>query len=312
MLVRTDRPRLWLTPAILATLRARSAKPTARWLALRDCADRAADWDVGVIDYSLAYAVTGNAAYADRAISLTQNWINGGLASVTGDSGLKTRESLHATAACFDHCHSRLTPAQISQWVPVMESWSEWVWPETTVSRKGAWGVDNPGSNYYLAFLQTLTLGLSIFGDSPKAQSYIDLGLKKLAAVQAYLVKDAAGGYWLEGSSYGAMSTRFLMFALNAVSTATDQDLLTPFFTTGWGREMVAATIALTTPTLDKIFPSGDGAQGPINDMQRGNMLVAASRGVPGAKEWLDTITLSRVTQRAEAWLEFAFYPEGP
>src|SRR5579871_3841374 len=87
--VRTDRPRIWLTPAIVANLRARAAAGSPRWLALKHACDASAtpSWDVGVISYALAYQVSGDPAEADKAIALMLKYANAGVSAISGDDG---------------------------------------------------------------------------------------------------------------------------------------------------------------------------------------------------------------------------------
>src|SRR6266536_281618 len=87
--VRAQRPRIWLTPETLTRLRAQAAANSSRWLALKRLCDSSADasWDLGVMDYALAYQISGNTTYADKAITLMQGWMHDGLDAITADSG---------------------------------------------------------------------------------------------------------------------------------------------------------------------------------------------------------------------------------
>src|SRR2546426_12493287 len=70
--VRPGHPRIWLTPNVLAHLRARAAAGSSRWLALKHVCDSSSTptWDVGIYNYALAYQISGDPSYADRAIAL--------------------------------------------------------------------------------------------------------------------------------------------------------------------------------------------------------------------------------------------------
>ena len=46
------------------------------------------------MDYALAYQVSGNPAYADKAIALMQLSVNDGLTAITPDSGYQARNLL--------------------------------------------------------------------------------------------------------------------------------------------------------------------------------------------------------------------------
>jgi hypothetical protein len=315
--VRDGHPRIWLTPPVLTRLRAQAAANSPRWQALKSAVDRSAtpDWDIGVIDYALAYQVTGNTWYADQAIALMQLWVNGGLGTITGDSGYQTRVVLPAMAVGYDWCYDRLTPAQRARFRTQMEQWADWVWPETNPARAHAWAVDAPGNNYYHGFMMTWLIGLALAGDSAKAGGYIDLARQKwLTAVEPYLNTTGAGGYLLEGTNYGTGSTRAIFWYLSAHASATGEDLVNaPGFT--WARDAILSKLYQTTPERDRVYPGGDQARdstAPLSDYDRGSMLVSLSSLDPTtvgyAKWWLDNTRPNQDQWRFTQWEEFLWY----
>ena len=312
MTIRSDRPRLWLTPATLATLKARAAVPTSRWQTLKQWADKAADWNIGIVNYCLAYQVTGDAGYVAKAWSLMQQSMAAGLGQVTGDSGYQCRNYFVAASILLDWGYSALTPAQRTQLATDIAACADWVWPETNPSRKGAWAIDAPGNNYYHGFMLTWLAGLALFGDSPKAQGYIDNALAKWnTVVLPYLTGTAVGGCFLEGSNYGIGSLRSLLYYLLAHSTATDQNLMSG---TPWTMDAIGQLISQTTPTLDQVYPSGDQALNSgrqVTDYDRTCALIESLVGTTGRiRGWLDSLNPNVCQQPLNAFAEFLWYPE--
>ena len=115
--VRTEHPRIWLTPTVLAHLRAQAAANSPRWLALKHVCDSSSTptWDVGIYNYALAYQISSDPSYADRAIALMQLSVNDGMRAITGDSGYQARNLLPGMAVGYDWCYPRLTPPQRTQ-----------------------------------------------------------------------------------------------------------------------------------------------------------------------------------------------------
>jgi hypothetical protein len=310
--VRTDRPRIWLTPALLATVKGRAARGTQRWRDLQALCDRpGATWDVGLINYALCYQVTGDLAYAQKALTLMQESMQSGLGQITRDSYYDCRTFFPTSAVCLDWCHDAMTAAERAALIKDIETCAAAVWPETNPSRTGQWAVDDPANNYYHGFMTSWMAGLALSGESSQAASILALSQTKWdTKVLPCLAGQAAGGYFVEGTSYGVDSTRLMAFYLLANSTATDTDL---YGQTPWVKDAVTALIHLTVPAMDALVPLGDqtkSASGALRDPARTPMLIAASRGDVLAKAWLDNAVPNRMTERPNAWEEALFYPE--
>jgi hypothetical protein len=309
MQVVSTRPRIWLTPASLADLKQRAVPETSdRWNTLLNVVNRAnGGWDTGIINFSLAYAITGNTVYGRQAIDLLLSSAKDGIAAISGDSGYQCRNAFPAAAICFDYCYPLLTAAEKVTLIAVMELWAAWTWPETNPDRKGAWAIEDPNNNYFYGFLLSGMLGYALAGDSPKAQSIIDLALTKWRTLVVPNLSTAVkGGVWAEGTSYGTMSTGFLLWYALAHLTATGEDLLAGLT---WPQEAAQAMLHLTAPDMTRVAPLGDQAQNSgaaLNDNHRRVMLLL-NRVSPAAQIWLDQITPNRDLQRGAAWEEFLF-----
>jgi hypothetical protein len=317
--VRPEHPRIWLTPAILARLRAQAANNSPRWQVLKAACDQdlasPPAGDLSLINHALAYQVTGNPAYADRVIAIMQRFVARGMPAITRDSGYDCRITLPAMAVGYDWCYDRMTSEQRTAFREQMEQWADWVWPETNPERASGWAVRAPGDNYFHGFMMTWMVGLALYGDSPKAPGYIDVARQKWnEKVRPYLEQYGEGGYPLEGTTYGIGSASRIMWYLAAHSTATDEELLnSPGF--NWPREFIKARLHLTAPTLDRTYPGGDqprDSQAKLSDYDRSAALVALAHLDPAtggyAKWWLDHITPARNRWRFTQWEEFLWY----
>jgi len=310
MPVRTDRPRIFITPAILADLKAKAVPSNDRWQTLVDLVNRpGADWDVGLQNYCVAYAVTGNKLYSDKAWSLMSQSMADGIKQVTGDSGYPCRTYFPSASMVFDLCYPALTPQNRTDLRVDIETCARWVWPETNPLRVGQWAVDNPLNNYWWGFMYTWMAGLALYGDSTQAQSMIDLALTKWKTMAMPALSGVgAGGLLPEGTNYSVASASFMLQQLLAHQTATGEDIIA---TTPFVMDSVTAMLHLTTPSLTEMAPLGDLGAGPISDTHRRALLPLAGRD-QRARFWLDQVVPNRCQQRSNSWCEFLWYPGTP
>lgn len=327
------RPRLWLTPATLPLLQAKAVASNDRWSPVLQAAMKPADWNTGILNYALAYQMTGDATYARAAWSLMQQSMGAGLHQVSsaslepfahpsipligfvdptgtnevsGDSGYQARNYFPAACVCLDWLHGWLTPAMRGQLIADIEVCADWIWPETNPSRTTGWAVASPGSNYYQSFMFTWLAGLALFGESPKAQGYLDNARRRWdTEVIPYLNGAARGGVWPEGLGYGTGSTGFLLWYLLAHQSATGEDLIAG---TPWCKDAVTAMLHFTTPALTEKAPFGDLAAGPLNDYARRVMLSMSGHDGRCAA-WLNKITPARNQQVLTRFEEFLWAP---
>src|SRR5579883_2122906 len=72
--ITTPHPRLWITPARLNRMKTDAAANTSRWQAVLSVANAASSSDTNpddIVPLALVYQVTGNTAYAQKAIADT-------------------------------------------------------------------------------------------------------------------------------------------------------------------------------------------------------------------------------------------------
>ena len=313
MTILASRPRIWLSPAILATLKARAARGTSRWRILKDLVDRpGADWDIGICNYALAYQVTGDPAYAAKAIDLMTQSMAAGLGQVQPDSGYPCRSYFVGSSLVLDYCWEAMTDEERASLIADVETNAAWVWPETNPSRASAWGVNNPGNNYFHGFMMTWLAAVALGDSSRKSAGLFALCQSKWEnLVLPYLAGPAAGGYMVEGTSYGVDSVRLMLLYQLALLTGTDMGSTASL---RWPLEACRLLMYLTAPTMDRLVPWGDqtkDAGGALRDPSRSCQLIAAgAAGVGAAQGWLDTAVPPRMQERINAWEEFLWYPE--
>ena len=169
--VSSAHPRFWLTPARLAKLKNFAGRNTRRWQNVKTAADKALTLS-GSIDYAyipvlgIAYQVTGDTRYANRAITaLMSEAVSTN--TLTTDSYYNFRFGIPNISAGYDWCYDQMTTAQRQQVAKWLMDRADNVWSETNPARAGGWGLDDPTGNYFYGFLTTWGAALVAYGDDP-------------------------------------------------------------------------------------------------------------------------------------------------
>lgn len=208
-------PRIYLTPARLAALRARAIPGNERWSGLLAEAD---DPEGEMHAKALVSQVTGQGSYCDQAISQAL-----ALAAEPGDYSTRSGD----LALVYDWCHDRLTPSQRATLVDYFNAWGD-------ATPKGN---DAPGwGNYWPRWGYSYALvGLATWGDNPRAQEWLDeFRHRRFRDLDLALLEHLAdGGAWPEGTVYDWIANYPRVKAIEAWRTATGEDL---FASTAWFR----------------------------------------------------------------------------
>lgn len=215
-------PRIHLTAARLAALRARAVPSNPRWVQFKNEADNPG----GYIDAkALMYQITGEAAYADQAIAAAFELMADPVdySSKSGDLAL-----------IYDWCYPRLSAEQRTRFVDYFNAWADRQYMEPFSGDVPGWGNYWPRYGYSFALM-----GLATFGDAPRAQEWLDEF--RYRRFQDHdlpeLERIADGGSWPEGSIYDQIANLFRMKVLDAWHTATGENLFT---STAWFRNRFA------------------------------------------------------------------------
>lgn len=306
MTIRNDHPRIWVTADTLPALKAKAVAANDRWVKVLQAANVAADWNTGILTYSLAFLVTEKSDYAARAWSLMTDSMKAGVNQISPDSFYQCRNYFVAAPIVYDWLNPWLSAVQKSQLQADIEACADAVWPETSPSRSSGWAVSDSLNNYFYGFMLTWIAGISLYGDSTKAQGYIDNARAKYnSLVLSAMLGPMAGGVTPEGTGYGSVSVMELLQSTLAHQTATGEDLIG---TNPWFSDVVSAMIHLTNPPMTEVAPFGDLAAGPVNDTHRRVMLMMAGHD-SRCKGWLDGCTPNVCTQRINAYADYLWYP---
>ena len=211
-------PRIYLTPAKLAALRARALPSNPRWTQLEAEADEPGD-EYNMHAKALVCLITGTASYCNEAILLALDQIVNPYDSAEKAGGL---------AVIYDHCHAQLTPEQKNDFINYFNTWGDDIPKGEDVS---GWGNYWPRYGYSYALM-----GLATYGDNPRAQEWMDEYRHRRYQDNDLLLLDhiADGGAWPEGMIYDWIANWHRVKAIAAWQTATGEDL---FESTGWFRD---------------------------------------------------------------------------
>ena len=274
-----DHPRILLSDRSDVRARLTSTLGSGPGARFRDMVDRELD-SPGTIyafrqsDAALVGVLTGDARYCTHAVAQTDALVaaeeariaGGERAAVAGDSYLEVGDYIGDLSLVYDRCFASLTAEQRTRWVAYANQavWNVWhpddaVWNGQAFPWSG-WSVNNPSNNYYYSFLEaTMLLGLATDGENDMADDW--LGQFRTTKIENELAptfeRDLVGGGSREGTGYGtAMGRLFGLYDLWEESTGENiADL------TSHTRDSIPYLMHATTPTLDRLAPTGDHAR---------------------------------------------------
>jgi hypothetical protein len=185
------------------------------------------EWQTTLEVLGIAYQVTGNTAYASKAIELIDYiaslGVAGMLAPVAIDSGFPSRSTVFGLALGYDWLHERLNAKQRAAVVRALEHWFDWF-------RRAAFENTGPAyGNYFGGHLLGFGVaGLAIESDSPRGHEMVEhiRGLFDTHIVPAFVSGGFAGGFPVEGYVYGSNHFQRLLYYMLAVESATGADII--------------------------------------------------------------------------------------
>jgi hypothetical protein len=130
------------------------------------------NWYDALLQLSLAYKVTGNTAYASKALQLV-DFMNtlgkaGMISPISQDGGRADMAVTLGLAIAYDWLYSNMTAAQRTATYTTLNLWNNW-----TVGN--AYSISDPTSNYWEAHQTAVAAtGYATYGENPTAQSWID------------------------------------------------------------------------------------------------------------------------------------------
>ncbi len=281
-------------------------------------------------DAALVGVLTGDARYCTHAVREIDEIVlaeeariaGGSNAEVAGDSYLYVGDYVGDLALVYDWCFASVSAEQRTRWIAYANQavWNVWhpddaVWNGSPFPWSG-WSVNNPSNNYYYSFLEaTMMLGLATDGENDMAAGW--LTQFRTTKIETELVptfeRDLVGGGSREGTGYGtAMRRLFWLYDVWEASTGENiADL------TSHTRASMPHLLHATTPTLDRLAPTGDHARdstAALFDYHRQYLLtlvdlypsdpVAAS-----AVTFLEQCSVPQMEQRFQFLYDFLYAP---
>jgi hypothetical protein len=268
-----DHPRLFMDQARLAELKAKACydangnpvpgcTPTADWTRYYNMVQQY----VGGGDYygatpwhfALVYRITGDVAYANRAIGLAMDQIAAGMDPVRFDSYLYVRDKMRNVALTYDWCYDLLTPAQRTAIIDYMNQAIYEVWnPDNPDHPWSGWGVDNPFTGYFYSFiLATAFNALATWGENPQASGYLDIVYDKLDNIALpFFHSRGEGGGWHDGSYYSWGAKRYTMEIFQVLAAANGRDY---FEITDFPKQCAMLMLYVVQPDNFSYYGGGD------------------------------------------------------
>ena len=323
-----DHPRMVLNPTRLAELRAAACRdefgkvipgctPTPQWTTLSNyvemCyANPANCYIVQPYAFALYYMMTGNTAYANRAISLVDAEINDGYDDERKNFYLHADDKIRDAAFVFDWLYDLLTPQRRADYIDYMNRLVQEIYVEDPLHNpffeSPRWATNDPGNNYFYAqMLCGVLTVLSTYGENDytvplngsdlpfalyfksEGRIYGDLlefvyAKLEVEAQGEWISYRGAGGGWHEGTQYGTAAKLqiFDIYLLLRAAGAKDY-----FTSTSFPRSAARFFLYLNQPDNEVRYNGGDAGRDknvPISPYQRATALQLAS-GLAGTVE---------------------------
>lgn len=217
------RPRFLLVGARLGALRARARAGWPAWERLRLACDEALRRGLpedgsGAENLAVGFLIGDDEDVGRAAIVQARRLMSRNLRF---DSYLEFGNLLRGVALVRDHCATLLSEAEREAFDEYLAGACHELWFD---NRGSGWGLDDPGNNYHMAFLEgTAYAALSLLKSGhPSAHRLWRLWREKFeqpGGVLSYLEERGPGGDWSEGTNYGQRAKQRLASALLAVSS---------------------------------------------------------------------------------------------
>lgn len=267
---------LLVSKARLAALKKRAAGGDAAWKALKanvDAHGRTPDSDrTGAENVAVVHLVTGEPRYCASAFAFAQKAMKDDVAS---GSYLYYGDHMREAAMVLDFCRAHLSQAERKAIADYLDRWTHELWYDNQGS---GWGLDDPGNNYFMAFLEgTAFAGYALLKEKHEnAQKYLALLRDKIEGrVLPFLDQRGRGGDWHEGVNYGQRSKQRLFNAFAVIESMGGPNY---FEKTGFVVDAIYYAIHQLQPDLTSIYPGGDLARDStmkVSPLDRDYLLMA-------------------------------------
>jgi len=256
-------PRIWINSAILTRMQTARTNNTAEWQTLQNYCDshlgqnmqggyNFLDWYAAVMNYSLAYRVSGNASYGSEGVkyltALLRDKTNvgdglGGATAITTDSGYVARSLGTGVAVGRDWLDgaSGLTSSLINECAARLNDWITWY-------NANGYSRTDPTDNYYSGyFTMVYTASIGLEGDPNYQSAWQTQAESMWTTVVGFMNGQGYKADWLEGWNYGPWSVREYIGYPFALETGTTRD--NHWSQTTWAADLVTAHIHMLYPS---------------------------------------------------------------
>jgi len=247
------------------------------------------DWQRYMLNYALAYQVTGNTSYAQEAIiylrALTYDAGGGygsgvvgngqgGASSITHDSGYGARSygmSLPVGRDWLDGAPG-LTSSLIADINTRMDQWITWVF-----TSPDAFSPHDPTDNYYAGFFSMVyTAAIGLSGDPGYKPSWLSRAENMWNNEVLPLINGLFdGGEWQEGWNYGQWAVR--EYLLYPVALTSGSNLNNHWKETNWHEDLVKSQLHILYPSLDYVSDNGSWSGDTKGDPRDATLRFLAS-----------------------------------
>ena len=238
------------------------------------------------VDSVVMYRLTGNNAYIQQAIRMTDLFVAsenalisaGQRPHIAGDSYLEVGHYLEQLALTYDYGYHLLTPAQRQAWETYANQTLQNLWYPAAATWGGVaypwsgWSITDPGNNYFYSFLKATQL----WGWASQNTTWITFLQQRKYTLLVPFFSQLGGGGTREGTGYGtAIGSMFENYRYWRSSTGEDLSAISTH-----SRDTIDYWIHATVPTLDYYAAIGDQARSAnprMFDFQRRLMLEAVA-----------------------------------
>ncbi len=323
-----NHPRLAINPTRLAEMRAAACydangnvipgcTPSPQWVKLRDyvqlCYNSPGNcYIVQPHQFALAYMITGNINYANRAISLVDEEIADGYGEERTNFYLHADDKIQDCAFVFDWMYNLLSPAKRATYIDYMNRIVQEIYVQDALNNPfyeaDRWARNDPGNNYYYAQLLCATMtAIATYGENdftvPLNGSNVPLALYfhaqnrsyndmfqfmtdklELEAQGDWIVPRGGGGGWHEGMDYGTAAKNQVFAIYLYLQLAGGKDY---FATTTFPRAAALFHLYTVQPGGDVRYNGGDSGREKavyLSPYER-ETAIQLARGLAGSAE---------------------------
>ena len=317
----SSHPRIWLDSERLTILQEAYQNNTQEWQDFEGFLDRHLTtfdpyWQVswafmdGLAAFALAYQVTGNSIYADRALFFMAEFENRYNTLGANQDFYNMSYQIFGLGYDWLYDYAGFTVTLKTQYVQLMNA----IYQYAIDPNQGAFQIDSADSDRFVGNAETHFIwGAATYGDNAMAAEMMDTARYMYVQYIDSYIDHAIGGIWMEGSQYSWATLSRLMDWAEAERTSTGYILLQ-----GEREEIIPNTILgliyLTLPDDKRILVYNDDEQSDSWDFAQtiNFAAIASNLSTPYEDEnryvhhWLKSV--NPPTNQFPEWDQFSWF----